>query len=120
MIHFQTVVVPEIVPFKRRFNFKKANWKAYTKELDENITSIDPTPENYTTFIKLLRTISKKHIPRGCRTAHIPGLTSEIKKDYENYINLFERDPFLEPTMIAGEKLALAIAETRRKAWIWT
>ncbi|KAI5732373.1 hypothetical protein M8J77_025795 [Diaphorina citri] len=36
------VVTPQEVPFKRRFNFRKAKWKDFTKELDNEVQKLKP------------------------------------------------------------------------------
>jgi len=43
------------VPFRRRYNFKKAKWETFTNELEPNH------------FIKKVKIVSRKHIPQGCR-----------------------------------------------------
>ncbi|XP_049847394.1 uncharacterized protein LOC126299492 [Schistocerca gregaria] len=66
---FNAVVKPGHVPFKRRFNFKKANWKKFRELIDVEITKIPPQPEIYDSFVKLVQKVSRKIIPRGCRNS---------------------------------------------------
>lgn len=62
------VIRSESIPFKRRFNYKKANWGKYREAIDKEIQNLEPTPENYELFANKVRKISRQHIPRGCRT----------------------------------------------------
>ena len=48
------VMVPQTIPFRRRFNFIKADWNGYSTELDKLIEDVEPIPAN--------------HKPRGCWT----------------------------------------------------
>lgn len=111
------VVFPETVPFKRRFNFKKAKWDLFSEELDKEIVKISPDIESYDTFIELVRKISKRHIPRGCRTQYIPGLDNKSRATLEKYKTLFETDPFAEQTIQVGEELISNISISRRNKW---
>lgn len=61
------VIRGESVPFKRRFNYKKANWEKYGLAIDSEIQNLEPTPGNYDHFVKIVNKISRQHIPRGCR-----------------------------------------------------
>lgn len=62
------VIRAQSVPFKRRFNYKKARWKEFTEALENKIQQIDPTLSNYDKFVNLVKETSRKHIPRGCRS----------------------------------------------------
>ena len=108
---------PKKVPFKRRFNFQKANWKDFAKTLDENMISIDPKPENYEFLIKHVKTSARKHIPRGCKEYHIPGLTRELEKQLRTYEKLYESNPFDSATIREGEMLSRAISDVKRNKW---
>ncbi|KMQ91441.1 rna-directed dna polymerase from mobile element jockey-like protein [Lasius niger] len=111
------VVKPEEVLFRKRFNFKRARWSDFQKQLDKQVQKILPRPEKYSEFIDLVKQISKKNIPRGCRTQYIQGLTGDVKPLLEKYQNLFDRDPFSVDTIEAGEKLMQALAEEQRSRW---
>ena len=117
VIDVTAAVVPQKVPLRRRFNFRKGNWESFTKELDEALTDLDPTPANYEKFIKLVQEISKKHIPRGCREYYIPGISADSATLYDEYLKMHDEDPFSDDTLHAGEVLMAAIAEERRKSW---
>ena len=105
------------VPFRRRFNFRKANWDAFRSELDSATQNIKPIVANYDVFVETLRKVSRWWIPRGCRQQHIPGLSTNSKTLYDTYTKLYEEDPFFEETITAGETLVSVIAKERRKAW---
>lgn len=111
------ILEPEQVPFKRRFNFKKAEWNRFKENLDAEVREITPQPENYESFIELVRKISRKCIPRGCRTQYIAGLTKDTKPLLNRYQKLFEKDPFAEDTVEAGEDLMRSIADGRTQKW---
>lgn len=111
------VVKPEVVPLRRRFNFKKANWTGFREIIDREIANIPPQPDMYDSFVKLVQQVSRKMIPRGCRTHYIAGLSEEAKPLLERYQDLFDNDPFAEDTLLAGEELMSVIAENRKTKW---
>ena len=53
----------------------KADWDAYSTELDKLIEDVEPIPENHGGFVDKGRVASGRYIPRGCITNHIPGLS---------------------------------------------
>ena len=53
----------------------------------------------------MLRMASKKHVPRGCRSNYIPGLTDKSKSLYEAYKKQYSIDPFGETTIDTGNTL---------------
>ncbi|KAJ4933183.1 hypothetical protein JOQ06_030018 [Pogonophryne albipinna] len=114
-ILINAAVVPTIVPFKRRFNYKKADWKGFTNELEEKITNIIPVSKNYDQFANLVLKTARKHIPRGCRVEYIPGLSKDCAGLYDNYVSMFEADPFSDETTTQGEKVMESIAQERSK-----
>ena len=73
----QPVIVLQPTPFIRRFNLRKAKWDDFSTDFDEAIEEVKPIPENYDRFIDRVRVVSRRHIPMGCRTNYIPGLTEE-------------------------------------------
>lgn len=117
MLTIGAVLKPKEVPFRRRFNFKKARWSNLAEELDKAITSLPPNPANYKAFVDITAKISRRHIPRGCRTSYVPGLAPEHKDMYESYAKSYEIDPFSEETVHLGDILTTAIAESRRQTW---
>ena len=98
-----------------RFNYRKSKWEGFTSELDDKITNINPNPENYETFLKLVRVTSKKFIPRGCRKNYIPGITDQNKEIYAEYIQAYNSDPFAQDTIELGETLVASVANERRE-----
>lgn len=108
---------PTIVPFQRRYNFKKAKWREYAMTLDRVIDTIQPTPEHYDDFVKIVKEVSKQHIPRGCRRYYIPGMKKELQKTLDEYIERYENDPFDDETIQVREAFLTDIAEERRKDW---
>ena len=62
------VMVPQTIPFRRRFNFMKADWNGYSAELDKLIEDVEPIPTNYQCFVESVHVASRRHIPRGCGT----------------------------------------------------
>lgn len=105
------------IPYLRRYNFKKADWNNFTKDLDSLTTDLEPTSENYGNFIYLVRLASRKNIPRGCRTHYIPGLTPELVDSLNRYTELYEANPFEENTIEAGEVLMKSLAQEKRTKW---
>ncbi|KAL4100859.1 hypothetical protein QTP88_020888 [Uroleucon formosanum] len=101
----EAAVRPNIVPFQRRYNFMKAKWNLFSEDLDTSIENLEPLPEHYESFIEKVKYISRKHIPRGCRTHHIPGLSSEIIDNYNTYINLVKGLSNVTPDQIAHQFL---------------
>ena len=71
------VIVPQPTPFRRRFNMRKDKWDDFSTDFYEAIEEAEHIPGNYDRFIGLIRVVSRRHIPRGCRTNYIPGLREE-------------------------------------------
>ena len=69
------IIVPQSTTSRRRFNLKKANWDRFSSEFDTAIEEVNSIPENYGRFIERIRVVSRRHIPRGCGSNYIPGLT---------------------------------------------
>ena len=74
--------------------------------LDTRICDIDPSPEKYDRFVKVIHATARKHIPRGCRKDYVSGLTTDLAEQYNEYIQLYEQDPFSADTITAGDELA--------------
>jgi len=49
------------IPYTRRYNFKKADWNNFTKDLHSMITDIEPTNDNYDNFIDQVKRISRQN-----------------------------------------------------------
>ena len=78
------VVMTHPTTFRRRFNLRKADWDGYSTELDKLIEDDEPIPENYGGFVDKVHVASRRYIPRGCRTNHIPILSEESKSTHCN------------------------------------
>ena len=71
----------------------------FLNDFDETIEEVEPIPENYDTFVGLVRVVSSRHIPMGCRTYYIPGLTEKSQSLYESYKKQYSINPFAEGTL---------------------
>ena len=78
-VSVQPVVVPQPTPFRRRFNFRKADWNGYSTELDNSIEDVEPTPSNYNRFVENVRVASRRHIPWFQRLPPARGGTAQRK-----------------------------------------
>ena len=116
-IQVNAAIKPISVPFKRRFNYKKADWKGFTDELEQKVKRIAPISCNYDHFAELDKKTARRHIPRGCRVEYVPGLSKESSELYEEYVTMFEEDPFSDETTEAGEKVMESISQEYRKTW---
>ena len=90
----QPVVVPQPTLFRRCFNLRKGDWNGYSTELDNRIEDVEPIPSNYNRFVYNVRVASRRHIPRGCRSNYVQGLTDESKNLYEAYKQQYSSNPF--------------------------
>jgi Reverse transcriptase (RNA-dependent DNA polymerase)/Endonuclease-reverse transcriptase len=105
------------VPFRRRFNFRKANWPAFASEVDRRIAGLPPSPRNYEEFVDIVKAASRRHIPRGCRTHHISGMDTEAKKLMDEYKKSYEDDPFGQGASKCGNSLLSYLGEVRQRKW---
>ena len=95
----------------------KADWNGYSAELDRFFEHVEPIPANYKCFVESVRVASRRHIPRGCRTAYVPGLTDESKSLYEAYKCKYSSSPFDDGTIESGNTLIEKMTEEKRKRW---
>ena len=109
------IIVPQPTTSRRRFNLQKANWDGVSTEFDAAIEEVNSIPENYGRFIELLRVVSRRHIPRGCRSNYIPGLREESKSIYEAYKRQYSSNPFGEVTLETGAKIIDTMEDLKRK-----
>ncbi|KAE9523030.1 hypothetical protein AGLY_016661 [Aphis glycines] len=70
---------------KPRWNFRKANWTEFAKELDHLIQWIPAKAECYDRFVGAIKMIAKKHIPRGFRKQFIPGWDETCNELYAEF-----------------------------------
>lgn len=75
-----------------RWNFRKANWTEFSMELDHLLQWIPAKADNYERFVRVIKLVAKKYIPRGFRQ-FIPGwsvicneLFSEFQKTKYNSV----------------------------------
>lgn len=109
-----------MVPFRRRFNYGKANWEMFASSIDDALLTIPPTTRNYDKFVNIILKKSRKYIPRGCSSSYIPGLSPVSIELLERYEDMYNSDPFSVDTIEIGEQLLQEISESRRGRWIDT
>jgi Reverse transcriptase (RNA-dependent DNA polymerase)/Endonuclease/Exonuclease/phosphatase family len=95
-----------------RWNFNKADWKSFTKDLDSNIRWIPPSAQNYSRFVGVVISTAKKHIPRGYRKEYIPGWSAESDRLYQEFLQ--SEDPEI------AEDLLYSLDTRRQEKWINT
>ena len=64
-----------------------------------------------------VRVASRRYIPRGCTTNHIPGLSEESKSLYEEYNKQYASDTFDKVTLDTGNALMNNLKEEKEKRW---
>ena len=111
--HANPVVVAHPTPFRRRLNLWKADWDRYSTELGKLIEDVEPIPESYGGVVDKIYVASRRYIPRGCRTNHIPGLLEKSKSLYEEYKKQYASDPFENGTIETSNVLM----NNSSKAW---
>ena len=116
-VSVQPVVVPQPTPFRRRFNCRKADLNGYSTELDNHIEDVEPIPSNYNRFVENVHVESRRHLPRGCRTDYVQGLTDESKNLYEAYKQQYSSNPFENRTMESRYLLLDNMTEEKGKIW---
>ena len=116
-IKIKATTPPQEVPFRRRYNLKKADWEGFDKSVDMSVTDSVPTPDNDGSFEDLIKKASRQQIPRGCPTSYICGLTDESTKLYEDYKMQLKNDPFNSETTETGNRISDEIVEAQKKKW---
>ena len=96
---------------------KKADWEGFSVDLDSNIEEVDAILENGERFVEMLRMASRKHIPRGCGSNYIPGLTDKSKSLYEAYNKHYSMDLFVETTIDTRNTLIGKMKDEKKKSW---
>nr|CAI5839543.1 unnamed protein product [Callosobruchus analis] len=105
--------IPIIRSFPRpRWNFAKANWPAFSRDLDKCFIWIPPTYKHYKRFVGAVISTAKEHIPRGFRKDYIPGWNNESETKYQEYLDSGDAE--------IGEDLLLTLDDARRQKWIQT
>ena len=62
-IKIKYAVSPKEIPFRRSYNLKKADWEGFAKSVDMGITDIEPTPDDYGSFVDLIKTEHSPWLP---------------------------------------------------------
>jgi pyruvate-formate lyase-activating enzyme len=73
-----------------RWNFLRADWKAFADDLDYVFQFIPARSNSYERFAKAVVAAAKRHIPRVYRNQYIPGWNVRCDEFYEEY-NSFHR-----------------------------
>ena len=60
---------------------------------------------------------SRKHIPRGCISHYIPGLSEESKILYEAYKKQYMSNPFDSKTLYTGNELISKMTAENKRRW---
>jgi len=109
-IGIQITLVKTIL--KPRWNFRKANWTAFSKSLDNNIRWIDPIANNYERFIGMIKGTAKRYIPQSYRYKYIPCWNEESDRLCAEY----QRNGQAETV----DKLLGSLAMVRKDRWTET
>ncbi|KAJ4928334.1 hypothetical protein JOQ06_016126, partial [Pogonophryne albipinna] len=107
-ILINAAVVPTIVPYKRRFNYRKADWKGFTNELEEKITNIipgwlcellrwkeDPNPDNRTLWENLCMIRRFLSLSQTERDAIYEQESSSTTQQHSDRLTLLSNDSTL-------------------------
>lgn len=67
------------------WNFKKANWKAFTEDMEHqvNIPNDAPSQQAESAFTLALQKCAKKNIPRGKRPNYQPFWNHDLEEQRE-------------------------------------
>ena len=117
VVESRPVVQPIITKPKPRFNYRRADWDGFTRDLDNYIISIPTTASGYQSFVSSVWQAAKKNIPRGCREEYVAGLNNDSKAVYDQYIAAYNLDPFSTNTLELSESLMTSLNEARRDRW---
>lgn len=101
--------IPIVQTIQPRWNFKKANWEKFSKELDLIIKWIPPDIGAFDPFTNAIISVAKKNIPRGFRKDYVPGWSEYCEEIFEEFNNT--GDPELEKELIN------ALNENKREKW---
>ncbi|VVC27625.1 Hypothetical protein CINCED_3A006061, partial [Cinara cedri] len=85
-----------------------SDWDAFAKELDHIVQYIRPVFVNYEHFVKIIKSVATKHIPRGFRKSNIPTWDKEC-------IDLFEEFQISSEQSIADELIRTLNINRRKK-----
>jgi hypothetical protein len=107
------IKIPLITSFPRpRWNFQKANWSAFSRDLDRCLGWIPPKGENYSRFVGAVISTAKKYIPRGFRKQYIPGWSRRSEDLYKDFNQSGDRE--------IADELVASLDAARRQKWMET
>ena len=105
--------IPLVTSFPRpRWNFQKANWEAFSSNLDRCLGWIPPKANNYTRFVGAVISSAKKAIPRGYRRQYIPGWNEDCENQYQAFLNSNDQE--------IADELLNNLDVARREKWVET
>ena len=96
-IKINSVFRPRIVPFRRRYNLKKAYWLNNANAIAKGIPNITPTLESHDKFVNPVRRTF--HVVSVHAMYSVGGLNDQTKEMYEYYQIRFTEDLFTENTV---------------------
>lgn len=117
MCQLLPVIRPQETRFRRRYNFRKANWSKFSEMLDEKVRTIPAVPEEYERFVDVVNLCSRTCIPRGCRTNYLQGVTAETAVLLDEYYKSYNENPFSEETSNVAKCILSSISEAKRAQW---
>lgn len=106
-----TIPIIQSIPHAR-WNFQKADWSAFSAELDKCIRWIPPKHYNYQRLVGAIISTAKKFMPRGYRKEYIPCWNAESQELYDNYQQNKDTE--------TADKLLSSLDISRRQKWIQT
>lgn len=92
-----------------RWNFKRADWKKFSSELDKCLGWIPPTSKNYARFVGAVISTAKKCIPRGYREEYIPGWSQNSEELYQNFLETGDQE--------VADQLLHSLNAARQQKW---
>lgn len=95
---------------KPRWNFKKANWDQFKKEVDSNLRWVAPKAENYKRFVGVIIGAAKRNIPRGLRKQYIPCWNDTIENLYAEHQQTGNPD--------TGKRILEQLSDARKQKWM--
>jgi hypothetical protein len=105
--------IPLITSYPRpRWNLQKANWKAFSQDLDKCLGWIPPNKSNYERYVGAVISTAKKHIPRGFRRQYVPGWNEKSEELYAEYLRSGEQE--------IADDLLNSLDVSRHQKWIQT
>ena len=121
LIKVPSLVQPVAGKPVKRWNFRKANWAAFTAETERRSAGLpEPTAGDvdaaYAAYCKVLITSAKHNIPRGFCKSYIPGWDRECKQLLEEHQRASNKHDIDK----AATALLKKLDEVRQKRWMET